>query len=191
MTVQGEIMSESEFYSVLGVGIPIFIVFAILSLIVLFVQAYQIAKQEEKRVAKRAAIGGSSFAVSILATVGIAFFAGHIVAALLLVLWFVTAAFMPKLGQSEVGIFAALFLSAIPVIIIVVIIGIVFGIWPLTVLTMQGYKIVKQKQSRGAKVATAVLAVFGAVCCVLSILTAAIITTSIVIELSGKRFGLT
>ncbi|MBK9164285.1 MAG: hypothetical protein IPM21_10280 [Acidobacteria bacterium] len=184
-------MSESEFYTVLSIGIPIFIVFAIGSLMVLFVQAYQLAKLEENRVAKRATMGGLSFAVSIFVSIVISFFAGHMVAAILLVLWFVVAAFMPNLGLSELGIFAGLFLSAIPVIIIVVIIGIVLGIWPLTLMSIQGYKIAKQKQGLGAKLATVAFAVFGAVCCISSILTAAVITTSIVIELSGKRFGLT
>ncbi len=180
-------MSESEFYFVLSVGIPIFIVFAICSLMVLLVQAYQIAKQEQTNVAKRAAFGSLSFALSVLATVGIAFFAGHIVAGLLLVGWFIVIA---AAGQTGIGIFGFI-LSTILVILIVAVIGIVLGIWPLTVLSIQGYKIVTQKQSLGAKLATVVFAVFGAVCCVSSILTAAVITISIVIEISGKRFGLT
>lgn len=183
-------MSESEFRFVLGIGIPIFIVFVICSLIVLFVQAYQIAKLEGQKVTKRAAIGGLSFFVSVLVTVGISSFAGIYVAALLMVLWFILAASTGTLGLGDYWVIG-LILSAIPVILITVVIGIVLGIWPLTVLSIQGYKIAKPKQSLGAKVGTAAFAVFGAVCCVSSILTAAIITTSIAIELSGKRFGLT
>ena len=180
-------MNPSEFNTVLGFGVPIFIVFAICSLTVLFVQAYQLEKQEQANMAKRAYIGGLSFAVSTLASVGIAFFAGNFVAALLLAGWFIVTGKAGLAGFGTLGVV----LGTILLILLIAVIGIVLGIWPLTVLSIQGYKIVKQRQSFGAKFGTVVFAVFGAVCCVVSILTAFGVTTSIAIELSGKRFGLT
>ena len=177
----------SEVYMVIGLGMAICVVFAIFTLTVLFVQAYQIAKKEQSKVARRATIGGLSLAISMLAVVGIAFLTGPIVASLLLAGWFII---IGKAGLAGIGT-TGLVLGTILLILIIAVIGIVLGIWPLTVLSIQGYKIVKQKQSYGAKLATVVFAVFGAVCCVSSILTAAVITTSIAIELSGKRFGLT
>src|SRR5688500_15954975 len=139
-------MSANEFNWILGVGLPVFIVFAILSLTVLFVQAYQFAKQEQRKVAKRITIGGLSVALSILATVGISFFTGIYVAASLIVLWFILAASTGKLGLQDYWVISMV-VSAAPVVVIIVVIGMVLGIWPLSALSIQGYKLVKRKQS--------------------------------------------
>ncbi len=184
-------MSANEIYTTLSFGIPIFSIFAIGSLAALLVQARQIAKQEQGGFANKALIGVSSFAVSVLVSILISFFIGMYVAALLVVLWFIILASIGTMGLGGDLWWLSMTLGTIPIVLITLLIGMVLGIWPLTVLAMRGYRVVKQKRTLGSKIGAAVIPVLGGICCVLSILTAAIVMTVIAIDLSGKNFGLT
>ena len=106
-------MNASELYQVLGFGIPTSLVFAICTLVVMLIQASQLSRQSVGTFSKRATIGSLSLAVSIFVTGVISLFAGVYVAAILIVLWFITAAFLGNLGLPDSAAFFGLFIAAI------------------------------------------------------------------------------
>jgi hypothetical protein len=178
-------MNPSEFSSTLTYGIPVFLAFAAGALVVLVSQANQLG-EVDKTAAKKVAIGVASLVVSAFVSIGLGFVAGPLVAVMLLVGGFITIAGTGQVGGAAFGYITGMLL----LVLILAGIGIVLAAWPITLLVMRGYKVVKQKPTTGGKLLSAAFAVFGVFCSAVAMLTAAGIMTAVAIQLSGKRFGL-